>query len=358
MAMMPGDATVATLSPFGPGLTYDLRIRALNPSGSASAWQSLTNKIAAGDTTAPASPSSITVLGIFAGVRLRWANPSDTDFAFVEVYEGTAATPVPTSSSTPYARINGTEFIRQGLTVGVTRWYWLRSVDTSGNRSAWAGGVNATAAAVDTGQLTGQITDTQITDGAISTPKLAANSITSDKVGANQIITTSANIANAVIKSANIGNLEVDTVNIKNQAVTIPIGAYSSSAQTVNTTTWTTIQAATFPETNTTLNINFGFFPKVLLAFSAYYYQLQILRGGTQIFLIDLPKVVYPTYSGSNLEFWDDYLPFNYGIIDVTTSANQLYEVQVRKYKTAGDNGTVVSANFAHRTLTLIGLRK
>jgi hypothetical protein len=355
MAMVPGDATVATLSPFGPGLTYDLRIRALNPSGSASAWQSLTNKVAAGDTTAPATPSSITVLGIFAGVRLRWANPSDTDFAFVEVYEGTAATPVPTSSSTPYARINGTEFIRQGLTVGVTRWYWLRSVDTSGNRSAWAGGVNATAAAVDTGQLTGQITDTQITDGAISTPKLAANSITSDKVGANQIITTSANIANAVIKSANIGNLEVDTINIKNQAVTIPIGAYSSSAQTVNTTTWTTIQAATFPETNTTLNITFAFLPDVSDEYGLALFQLRVLRDGNQIFIMDLPYWQMPIDSGNGtLIYYRTFLPLTYNLIDVTTSASQLYEIQVRKT----GNEFVYNPKFAHRTLTLIGLRK
>jgi len=223
VAMFPGDSDSATLIPYTPGLTYDLRIRGINPLGSASPWQALTNRVAAGDTTAPAAPSALSVLGIFTGVRLRWGNPADTDFSFVEVFEGTTATPAPDAASTPYARINGTEFIRQGITIGETRWYWVRSVDTSGNRSAWAGGVSGVSQAVDTGQLTGQITATQITDGAISTPKLAANSIIAEKVGTNEIITTSANIANLAVTSAKINDVSADKIT-----------AGTISSQTIN----------------------------------------------------------------------------------------------------------------------------
>ena len=52
-------------------------------------------------------------------------------------------------------------------------------------------------AAVATVDLTGQITETQITDSAITTPKIAANAIVADKIAANAITTDKLN-ANAV----------------------------------------------------------------------------------------------------------------------------------------------------------------
>lgn len=98
--------------------------------------------------------------------------------------------------------------------------------------TAWTGAVPAA-------DLTGQITETQITDGAISTPKLAAgsvvtaklaaaavtaNEIATDAVTANKILAgsvTAAKMAADSITAGNgaIANLTVDTIKIANFAV-------------------------------------------------------------------------------------------------------------------------------------------
>jgi len=105
---------------------------------------------------------------------------------------------------------------------------------------------------VNTDDLAGVITETQIEDDAITTPKLAANAVTAneilggtitgDKIVANTItggllatagiITTAAQVENAVIANAaiqngaitnaKIGTAEVDTLKIADEAVIIP----------------------------------------------------------------------------------------------------------------------------------------
>jgi hypothetical protein len=142
--------------------------------------------------------------------------------------------------------------VRQGLAAGAVRFYWVRSVDASGNKSAWVGGTSATASAVDI--PAGTITSTQIADDAITTPKLAANSITADKVGTNEIIATSANIANGVITAAKImdlqvgtakiADLNVTTLKIADNAVTLQVSAETSGSILVDTA-FEAVQSAT-----------------------------------------------------------------------------------------------------------------
>ena len=387
--MLPGDALTATLAPFTPGLTYDLRIRGVNPLGVASAWQALTNRVAAGDTTAPAAPTDLSVLGIFMGVRLRWANPADTDFAFVEVFEADTATPVPVSGSTPYARINGTEFIRQGIAVGATRYYWVRSVDTSGNRSAWVGAISGVSQAVDTGQLSGQITVTQVADGAISTPKLAANSVTAAKVGTNEIIATSANLADAVITTAKIAdlgvtsakiadanittakiadanitsakiadanitsakiadanittakiaNLAVDTLKLANQAVTIPVSAYTAGSLTLNSTIYSNYQTATITSTGAPIFINASVALK--MGSGSVTIDVRLLRGSTVV------------YEATQLDF-DFASQMAFAISDTPGAGSATYSLQLRL--TPGFSSG--SRNGSNRSLLLLETKK
>lgn len=332
IAMQSGDTTSATLAPFTPGLTYDLRIRSISPLGSASAWQALTNRVAAGDTTAPAAPTGLTVLGIFTGVRLSWANPADTDFAYVEVFEAAAATPAPDAGSTAYGRINGTEFIRQGIAIGATRWYWVRSVDTSGNRSAWAGGVSGVSQAVDTGQLTGQITATQITDGAISTPKLAANSITAEKVGTNQIISTAANIANLAVTTAKIADAAVGTLKLADQAVTIPVSAYTAAEYTLSagsSTAWTSVQTASINSSGAPIFIQLGALIKA--GYQALYttpsLSIRLVRNGTTVLQLDELQLGRNDAEGA---WYPQVTNCAFSCVDTPGAISATYQLQVR----------------------------
>ncbi|EIP96881.1 hypothetical protein OpiT1DRAFT_01308 [Opitutaceae bacterium TAV1] len=288
-ASVSGEKVSAVVVGVKPGIYYRVRLRSQNTQGALGAWVVSGTALAAGDTTPPGAPSGLSALGIFQGVRLRWTNPADSDLAFVEVYEASAATPAPTSESAAYARIYGNEYIRQGLTPAQTRYYWIRAVDNSGNRSAWVGSASATAQAVDTGQLTGKITGTQIDTNAVQTPHLAANVVTAEKVGANQIITTSANIAALV----------VDTLHLKGQAVTIPVSAHTSASMTIaGNNTWQTIQTASIVSSGAPIAITFGFVGEVSNAYldngawQGVRADLRLQRNGTTIFTLGAQYVL------------------------------------------------------------------
>lgn len=341
VASVDGAQTRVEIVPVTVGLAYQVRVRSVNRNEAVSAWVISANVTAAGDTVAPSAPTAVSVSGVYRGIVVRWTNPTEPDLAFLEVFEQASATPAPTAGSVALARIYGSEFVRAGLNIGDTRWYWVRAVDNSGNRSAWAGGISGVAAAVGIAE----ITSTQIADDSISTPKLQANSITAAKVGANEIISSSANIA----------NLAVTTLKIADQAVTIPVGAYTAAGINVNTSTWTTIQSATFPFSGTNVSIHFGLVPNVVTEDSGFFWEVQVLRGGVQIFTVILPSVSYPAGSPVGSITRTVVLPFHYSIVDTTTAASQVYQVQVRRQSSGG---TVVSSDFAERTLTLIGLRK
>jgi len=57
-------------------------------------------------------------------------------------YKGTAHPGYDPSIGTLIASISGNSFTRGGLDDLQTYWYWIRSVDTSGNTSAWVGPVS------------------------------------------------------------------------------------------------------------------------------------------------------------------------------------------------------------------------
>lgn len=224
--VVTGDQLKAVFVPVRMGSVYRVRVRSVNSVGTSSAWSVSSNVTAAGDTTAPAVPTSFAVSGVYKGIRVKWVNPTDADLAYIDVYEHTAATPVPDGSTVPIARTYGSEFVRAELALGAVRYYWVRAVDASGNKSAWIGGLSATALAV--GNL--EITSTQIADDSISTPKLQAASITAYTVGTNEIIASSANLGNAVVTTAKIGDAQVSTLKIGNNAVTVPMFASGTTS--------------------------------------------------------------------------------------------------------------------------------
>jgi len=136
----------AYIGPVQDGVTYNVRIRAINAAGVPSTW--VTGSIAAtGKDTPPGDPSSLAAAGVVEGARLTWTNPVDKDLAGIEVWEASAndrATAV--LIDTVLART----FDRLGLAGTAVRYYWVRAIDTTGNISGWhpagaTAGVSATA---------------------------------------------------------------------------------------------------------------------------------------------------------------------------------------------------------------------
>jgi uncharacterized protein YxjI len=186
-------------------------------------------------------PTGITATGHFEYISIDWTNPADADLNFVEIWEADTDN---SASATRVGISGGNTFQRTNLGLNVTKFYFLKAVDYSGNASAFTTGVSATTTYLDdeafangiyslfteqglyaiedvtslppSGDFVGQkvfnrtdgklyswtgtaweatvadvaagsITATEIADGAISTPKLAANSVVSDKIAGNTI---------------------------------------------------------------------------------------------------------------------------------------------------------------------------
>jgi len=85
------------------------------------------------DITPPAAPTSLTATGWFGSIYLEWLNPADRDFSHIEVWENAidnrgTAVKIAETKGNAYQRYVGSF---------ITRYYWVRAVDFSGNIGPW-----------------------------------------------------------------------------------------------------------------------------------------------------------------------------------------------------------------------------
>lgn len=179
------------LEPLLAGTNYDIRIRALNYFGVKSTWVTASSQSVTGDTTAPSAPTSLAVSAGVKQLSLTWTKPTADDYSHSEVYEHTSNS---SGSATKIGTASGA-FTRSGLGSNVTRYYWVKGVDYSGNTSGFSTVASGTTLKVDS---------TDIETAGVATVNLATASVNTIKLGAN--------------------------------AATVPVGA-SFSANTSNTTT-------------------------------------------------------------------------------------------------------------------------
>ena len=270
---------------------YDFRVKAQNLIGVRSSGTSLTNQALNGDQTAPSAPTNGAATGGIQTITAEWSNPSDIDFKHVEVFVNTTNS-IPAS---PTAVVDGEEYIVTGLSGAATRYFWLKSVDFSGNKSAATASFSGTSVvasssdigtgAVNSGQIaddavnndhladdsvnTDQIvnnavTTTTISDDAITTPKIATNAVTANEIAANTITAseiaantitaseiasntiTASEIATDTITASEIAAGAIDTTELAADAVTTAkIAANAVTANEIAANTITASQIAT-----------------------------------------------------------------------------------------------------------------
>ena len=228
-----GDSTWKSCGIVSPGIenyvirnirwnqTISIRVVAINTNGikASGVFTSLTLY---GKELPPGPPTNLKVSGGAQHIALSWDNPPDVDFSHVDIveYKGTAHPGYDPSIGTLVASISGNSFTRGGLDDLQTYWYWIRSVDTSGNTSDWIGPMSGvtktTEIPIITEEMIGYqaVTGTKIADGAISTEKIMANAITSDKIAANAVIADK--IAANAVTSAKIAAdaITADKINV------------------------------------------------------------------------------------------------------------------------------------------------
>ena len=165
----PG-TTSFRISPLPANTAYDVQVRAVRTSGPFySAWAQNLNVTTVGKTAAPPAPTSASCSGGYRTITLDWLASAENDIAWYEVYESADNV---LAHGSRIALINGTHYVRPGLNLTDTRYYWVRAQDTSGNFSTYLGPVSATTLGVDAADITGQIIAGQIAANAISASNL------------------------------------------------------------------------------------------------------------------------------------------------------------------------------------------
>ncbi len=217
------------------GQNYDIRVRSVGASGARSSFAAI-QFTPTGDTTPPSIPTNLTAAAGLREIGLTWTVPPEKDYSHCLVYENTVNN---SGTATQIAVAAGGNYTRTGLGYDETRYYWLKSVDFSGNVSGFSGVASATTdfvdtdaftqsvydifsnanvnqiaivsvlpglasegdvvylttdnklyrytgtqwtAAVPTSDLLGTITETQIADNSISTGKIQTNAITANEI--------------------------------------------------------------------------------------------------------------------------------------------------------------------------------
>ena len=138
------EGTQFTISPTVGGALYYIRVRAVNDLGVRSAFVNA-NASAVGDTVAPAVVSSPSATAGQGSITLAWTNPTDKDFSNAEIYRAdttggtyTAVASVAGGFGLPSSFVNGS------LSDSTEYFYKFKSVDYSGNKSAFTAEVSAT----------------------------------------------------------------------------------------------------------------------------------------------------------------------------------------------------------------------
>lgn len=179
------------------GTTIYVKVRAVDSSGNYSGYTSEESIVAGQDVDAPGLITNVTAIPSLRSIFLQWDNPSDNDFAYAAVYENTTDD---SGSSVEIARISSDFFVRTGLNTGDTRFYWLKSVDASGNESEFhaVNGNSATTGAIVGGDIPDDtIVGNMIVAGEILTEHLLAGEIDANVLKAGTILTSGVNISGA-----------------------------------------------------------------------------------------------------------------------------------------------------------------
>jgi hypothetical protein len=217
-----GAGTVSyRISPLPAATAYDVQIRAVRSGGPFySAWASVSNVTTIGKTATPNPPTALAAIGGIALARLTWSAPADLDIAGYAVWMGTSGT---FAGASPIGTSLTTNFTVSGLASNTEYYFWVGSVDSSGNVSATqAGPASATTNYVQTGDIaTGAVTaQASATNSGGSTS--ASN--TSSSPGA---VTNTVNLASITVTADGATSLNI---NIFVQALELS-GNYQYTAE-------------------------------------------------------------------------------------------------------------------------------
>lgn len=135
-----------------PDIDYDFRVRGRNYAGNFSNYDETLSHTTSGDVTPPSVPTGLTVTPSISALDLNWVNPSEEDFNAIKVYRRINSTSPSESDLLTTLSGDRSKISRYIDVVAATTtyYYWIRSVDRTGNESALTSFVNGAATSIAT----------------------------------------------------------------------------------------------------------------------------------------------------------------------------------------------------------------
>ena len=127
------------------GENYNVRVAAISKTGTYSAWSASVNKVAEGDSIAPAAPTNLVATAKPNGVLLEWDQNSETDLDHYQVRQDTGAG----YSTIAYVSVTSYFWAAAAGDYDQTYSYRIRAVDHTGNVSTNSNTDTAAAAHVN-----------------------------------------------------------------------------------------------------------------------------------------------------------------------------------------------------------------
>lgn len=122
---------------------HRLKVRSYDKAGNRSNWSSIVVHTTDRDAVAPALATGLAADATFEAINLRWTNPSDSDLVATEVWaNSTNASGSARKLVTLSVRPSSTSsYIHTVGDPNAVLYYWLRTVDSSGNTSGFTAGI-------------------------------------------------------------------------------------------------------------------------------------------------------------------------------------------------------------------------
>ena len=137
------------------GKTYNVKVKHIDLNGVSSAYSSAVN-ISISDPSSIAAPTNFAATSNRVGILLSWTNPSNTNLRAIKVYRKTTDSEPTNENSLVHTMIgepNATSRFYQGqmdgLTAGVTYYFWVRAITHNGTQSAFSSSVNGSYSVYD-----------------------------------------------------------------------------------------------------------------------------------------------------------------------------------------------------------------
>ena len=151
---VPGDTTTDYISSdVKIGLTYDVRVFGESYFKISTSYLTAQTGVSK-DTTAPATPSGLTVaVGTGRAVSLDWNDNTEPDFSEYGIYRNTTAVTPANANTNKIAEVRASRFVDTDVTIGTTYYYWLNAYDNVENVSGFTNYVQATPSVITAGPI-------------------------------------------------------------------------------------------------------------------------------------------------------------------------------------------------------------